>query len=167
MVEEPDERLDLPVHFPDHPAFGPVSSVGVPIPASPQVPPAGGLASTISHPNDRIGIEGEFISPPPEKQNEPYIMRNSGSEDNLSGAGVAETGILEKFGDEIHQSGVRIRANDKKSLSTDREICSVDVMEAHGHTEYFSAKGRTIARQHDNTTQAFTTGGFCRTTHVK
>ncbi len=29
------EILDLPVHFPNHPAFGPISSVGVPIRASP------------------------------------------------------------------------------------------------------------------------------------
>ena len=29
------EILDLPVHFPIHPAFGPISSVGVPIQASP------------------------------------------------------------------------------------------------------------------------------------
>jgi hypothetical protein len=35
-------------------------------------------------------------------------------------------------------------------------------MEAHGHTEYFSAKGRTKARQHDKTTQAFTSGGWLK-----
>jgi hypothetical protein len=35
LVEEPVEILDLPVHFPNHPAFGPTSVVGVPIPASP------------------------------------------------------------------------------------------------------------------------------------
>jgi hypothetical protein len=49
---------------------------------------------------------------------------------------------------------------------TRQEICSVDMMEAHEHTEYFSAKGRTNARQHDHTTQAFTTCGFSVTTHV-
>jgi hypothetical protein len=35
LVEEPVEILDLPVHFPNHPAFGPISPVGVPIQASP------------------------------------------------------------------------------------------------------------------------------------
>ncbi len=31
LIEEPEEHPDRPVHFPDHPAFGPTSSVGVPI----------------------------------------------------------------------------------------------------------------------------------------
>jgi hypothetical protein len=35
LIEEPVELLGLPVHFPNHPAFGPTSAVGVPIPASP------------------------------------------------------------------------------------------------------------------------------------
>jgi hypothetical protein len=117
LVEEPDERLDLPVHFPDHPAFGPVSSVSVPIPASPHVPPAGELVSTTSQSNDRIGIEDEIIFPPPGKQEDSDIMERSGSEANLSGARVAETDILQKFGGEIHQSGARVGANESNFIS--------------------------------------------------
>ena len=36
------------------------------------------------------------------------------------------------------------------------EIVSVSVIEIYGHTNYFSAKRRTEARQHDNTTHAVT-----------
>jgi hypothetical protein len=35
LVDEPEDHPLRPVHFPDHPAFGPVSAVGVPIPISP------------------------------------------------------------------------------------------------------------------------------------
>ena len=35
LVDEPEDHSIRPVHFPDHPAFGPVSFVGVPIPVSP------------------------------------------------------------------------------------------------------------------------------------
>ena len=36
------------------------------------------------------------------------------------------------------------------------EIVSVSVIEIYGHNNYFSPKRRTEARQHDNTTHAFT-----------
>ncbi len=70
LFDEPVERLDLPVHFPNHPAFGPTSAVGVPI----QVLPSGTLSRPSIHLGDgmeqsrsdfgencaRIGFGGEF-----------------------------------------------------------------------------------------------------------
>jgi hypothetical protein len=102
LVEEPDERLDLPVHFPDHPAFGPISSVGVPIPASPNMPPVGELVPASSQSKDRIRIENEFIFPQQEGSD---ITQRYEGEANLFGVRVAETDILDEFGDETHQSG--------------------------------------------------------------
>ncbi len=63
LVDEPEDHPIFPVHFPDHPAFGPVFYVGVPIPVSPLGADSGFSTtdSTITTLSERCLPEGDSL----------------------------------------------------------------------------------------------------------
>jgi hypothetical protein len=82
LVDEPEDHPIRPVHFPDHPAFGPVSYVGVPIPVSPL-----GAESCFSTTDSAITTQLEGCIPDGDsllEQKDPDIMDEFDLEPDIS-----------------------------------------------------------------------------------
>ncbi len=126
LVDEPEDHPLRPVHFPDHPAFGPVSYVGVPFPVSPL-----GAESGVSTTDSAVATQLEGCVPDGDsllEQIDPGIMDEFDLEPDISAEdfptvdqseanGVLEDGIFPSQFMEIAQSQASLLQIDEEPFA--------------------------------------------------